>query len=84
MSLISDVRDGLGRLDISPKSLKKFAYTIAVVLFVLAILVLFIGHHLNRSFWLVGFTILFFMARENPKKVTDLRFEIVFFNHKFI
>lgn len=59
MSLINEVRSGLSRLEQSKRDMKKFGFTMAIALGVLAALVFFFGSHPERSYWLGGIALLF-------------------------
>jgi len=51
MSLISEVQDGLARLDNSAHELKKFGFTLAIALAALSALIFFFGGHPSRVLW---------------------------------
>ena len=59
MSLISDVRTGLGNLSQSHRDMKKFGITMAIALTLLAILIFFFSTHPHRAFWLLGIGVIF-------------------------
>ena len=61
MSLIKDVRDGVAGLQQSPRDLKKFAFTMAIVLAILATLIFIFGSHPERALWLSIFSLLFLL-----------------------
>jgi hypothetical protein len=61
MSLISEIKTGLNKLDHSTSALKKFAITMAIALGVLATLVFFLGSHPERAYWLAGIGLLFLL-----------------------
>ncbi|MBN1560103.1 hypothetical protein JW998_07615 [candidate division KSB1 bacterium] len=59
MSLISDVRIGLARLDQSPRNMKKFGITMAVIFGLLATLIFILGSRPQRAWWLWSIGALF-------------------------
>ncbi len=62
MNLISDIRDGLSRLDHSRRELQKFGVTIAVALALLSALLFFYGNHPLRSLSFAGVAFSFLAA----------------------
>ena len=54
MSLISEVKNGVSRLQQSNRDMKKFGITMAVAFGVLAILLFFFGSHPERAYWFGG------------------------------
>lgn len=62
MSLIRDVREGLASLQQSPRDLKQFGLTMAIVLAILATLLFFFGDHAERSLWLSILSLLFLLV----------------------
>lgn len=61
MSLISEIKSGLSKLDHSPLSLKKFGITMAIAFTILATLVFFLGSHPERAYWLWGIGLVFLL-----------------------
>ena len=61
MNLISDVRQGLERLDHSKKELEKFGLSMAAILAILAAAIFFLGSKPQNAVWLLG-GILFFLC----------------------
>ncbi len=61
MSLIRDVGDGVASLQQSPRDLKKFGLTMAIVLAILATLIFLFGSHPERALWLSILSLLFLL-----------------------
>ena len=61
MSLIRDVREGVASLQQSPRDLKQFGLTMAIVLAILATLIYIFGDHAERSLWLSILSLLFLL-----------------------
>ena len=61
MSLMSEVKSGLSRLEQSNREMKNFGITMAVALTILGALVFFLGSHPERAYWLGGFALFFLL-----------------------
>ena len=74
MSLISEVKEGLARLDDSVHELKKFGFTLAVALAALSTLLFIFGSHPYRALWTGFFAIAFaVIALLFPRTLGPLR-----------
>ncbi|MBN1466893.1 hypothetical protein JXA02_14160 [candidate division KSB1 bacterium] len=73
MSLISDVRSGLARLDHSRRGLKKFGLTMAIMLGLLATLLFIFSSRPQRAWWLAGIAVLLLgLALSYPSSLNPL------------